>query len=145
MTQIIDRTGFVPDRFQDLEPVLLAGYADTGALLLGVDNDPSAVVPHFATLKLVVIPFASSADGRGFSLAATLRTLGYRGHLRAQGHVLVDQLRAALRSGFDDVEISDDQAARNPEHQWQAVPHATGYQTHIFARKSAHERANQPA
>lgn len=68
-----------------------------------------------ATLR---IEFPSFADGRGFSLAKRLRLMGYRGRLRAAGHVLADQYPNARRSGFDEVEIADDLAARQPEDQW---------------------------
>lgn len=131
MSQIIDRTGFVADAYARTSPRTLKEYEGGGAIALSADDDPTAVVEHFATVDLIVIAFASSADGRGFSLAATLRALGYLGHLRAQGHVLVDQFRAALRSGFDDIEISDDQAARNPDEQWRAVPMEKSYQEHL--------------
>jgi uncharacterized protein (DUF934 family) len=49
-----------------------------------------------------------------------LRTAGYSGRLRARGHVLADQYAMARRSGFDEVEISDDLASRQPEAQWLA-------------------------
>ena len=44
--------------------------------------------------------------------------MGYRGRLRAAGHVIADQYAMARRAGFDEVEISDDLAARQPEDQW---------------------------
>jgi uncharacterized protein (DUF934 family) len=132
-TQIITREGFVTDPFAGTDIPTLADYAGGTAVLVPVDTGPAALVPHLPALSLVVIPFASSADGRGFSIAAALRTLGYKGHLRARGHILVDQFRAALRAGFDDVEISSTQAARNPESQWLAVPFTEGYKTRLFA------------
>lgn len=132
-TQIITREGFAANRFGDNEIPPLEEYNGGAAVLLPVDADPAALAPHFDALALVVIPFASSADGRGFSLAAALRTLGYEGHIRAKGHILVDQFRAALRSGFDDVEISAAQAARNPEAQWLDVPLTKSYQSRLFA------------
>lgn len=131
MSQIINKIGFIPDSFSGHTPVALADYASGGALALAIDDNLDEVASHFDTLALITIPFAGSADGRGFSIAAILRQLGYTGHLRASGHILVDQFRAALRCGFDDIEISASQARRNPEIQWQAVPHETGYQTHI--------------
>ena len=133
MTQIVTRDGFSDDRFSDVEPVALADYAGNGALLLAVDDDVSEVSAHFGTLELIVIPFASSADGRGFSLAASLRAMGFGGHIRASGHVLVDQFRAALRSGFTDIAISAEQARRNPEAQWQAVSHDAGYKSKVLS------------
>jgi uncharacterized protein (DUF934 family) len=38
--------------------------------------------------------------------------------LRAKGHVLADQYAMARRSGFDEIEIDDALAARQPEEQW---------------------------
>jgi uncharacterized protein (DUF934 family) len=72
------------------------------------------------TLEIIRIDFPSSADGRGFTLARQLRALGYTGRLRAKGHVLADQYAMARRSGFDEVEISADLAARQPQDQWLA-------------------------
>ena len=46
--------------------------------------------------------------------------MGYAGRLRASGHVLADQYAMARRCGFDEVEIDDDMAARQPEAQWRA-------------------------
>lgn len=135
MTQIIDQNGFTTDRFTNMIPVPLADYADGGALLLSVEDDLAEIANHFGTLTLIVVPFTSSADGRGFSMAAELRAFGYLGHLRAQGHILVDQLRAAIRCGFDDIEISDDQAARNPDDQWQDVVFGKCYRDVLHAPK----------
>ena len=70
------------------------------------------------SVRFIRIEFPTSADGRGFSLAKALREKGFSGHLRAAGHMLADQYPLALRSGFDDVEISDELAARQPEEQW---------------------------
>ena len=72
------------------------------------------------TTPMIRVAFPSFADGRGFTLAALLRQAGYAGRLRAHGHVLADQYAMARRSGFDEVEISDDLAARQPEAQWLA-------------------------
>lgn len=69
---------------------------------------------------MVKIGFPSSADGRGFTLARQLRAMGYAGRLRAQGHVLADQYAMARRAGFDEVEIDDALAARQPADQWLA-------------------------
>lgn len=136
MSQVISTQGFVPDPWQGCDLPALASYEGGPAVRLEVTDHLAEVAGHFDRLRLIVIPFASSADGRGFSLAAALRQMGYRGHLRAEGHVLVDQFRAALRAGFDDIEISDAQAQRNPEPQWLAVPMARSYQSRVFASAS---------
>lgn len=80
----------------------------------------SELTRDFDRIALIRIPFASFADGRGFTLARHLRLMGYSGRLRAAGHVIADQYAMARRSGFDEVEIDGDLAARQPEAQWQA-------------------------
>lgn len=44
--------------------------------------------------------------------------MGYKGQLRARGHILADQYAMARRVGFDEVEISDELAERQPASQW---------------------------
>lgn len=104
MTIIVRDTGFHP--------------ADDIAFLdLPSDTDPATLDPGTATH--IRIAFPSSADGRGFSLARILRLKGFSGTLRAKGHVLADQYAMARRCGFDEVEISDELAQRQPAEQWQ--------------------------
>ena len=76
------------------------------------------IVPAFERIALIRIAFPSHLDGRGFSLARHLRLLGYRGRLRASGHILADQYAMTRRSGFDEVEIDPALAERQPEEQW---------------------------
>ncbi|MGB3554588.1 MAG: DUF934 domain-containing protein [Jannaschia sp.] len=91
---------------------------------LAVDIAPDAdLAPLLARLDEAVairIAFPSFADGRGFTIARTLRRAGYAGRLRAAGHVIADQYAMARRAGFDEVEIDDALAARQPEAQWRA-------------------------
>lgn len=90
----------------------------TGPVItLGPDTDPDAL-PTPGAGTLVRIAFPSAADGRGFTLARLMRTRGYTGRLRAAGHVIADQYAMARRAGFDEVEIDDALAARQPEDQW---------------------------
>jgi uncharacterized protein (DUF934 family) len=70
-------------------------------------------------LEMIRIDFPSSADGRGFTIARALRLRGYQGRLRAHGHIIADQYAMARRAGFDEVEVTDDIAARQPAEQWQ--------------------------
>jgi uncharacterized protein (DUF934 family) len=67
---------------------------------------------------MIRVSFPAFSDGRGFTLARHLRGLGYAGRLRATGHIIADQYAMARRCGFDEVEIADDLAARQPEAQW---------------------------
>lgn len=98
----------------------LAEAGDAGPLRLDLpaDGDPAAAAPHFARADVIRIPFRSFADGRGFTLARELRRLGYRGRIRASGHVISDQWRMARACGIDEVEISAEQARRQPEAAW---------------------------
>lgn len=89
------------------------------ALDLAPDTDP-ATLAALLDAPMIRIAFPSFADGRGFTLAALLRRAGYQGRLRAHGHVLADQYAMARRSGFDEVEVTPDLAARQPAAQWQA-------------------------
>ena len=91
-----------------------------GAIDLANTDDPEALAPYLADLRLIRIGFPSFADGRGFTLARRLRMMGFTGRLRARGHVLADQYAMARRVGFDEVEINDELAARQPADQWQA-------------------------
>lgn len=92
-------------------------FDGTAALDLTSDTDPETL-EFGADTQLIRIDFPSFADGRGFTLARLLRLRGYRGRLRATGHVIADQYAMARRSGFDEVEIDADLAARQPEDQW---------------------------
>jgi len=83
------------------------------------DTAPDALT-GFENAVMIRVDFPSSADGRGFTLAQILRRNGFKGRLRARGHVLADQYAMARRSGFDEIEIDADLAARQPEPQWLA-------------------------
>jgi uncharacterized protein (DUF934 family) len=106
MSVIVTDTGFAADSY-------------TGQILdLTSDADPLAIEDDLDGVEMIRVDFPSFADGRGFSIARALRRLGYRGRLRARGHVLADQYAMARRSGFDEVEIDSLLAARQPQVQW---------------------------
>jgi uncharacterized protein (DUF934 family) len=109
--------------FDGLEEALESGSNRPVGVDLPNHVHPSRLAPHLDRLALVAIDFPKFSDGRGFSLARMLREQGYRGRLRATGRILPDQFAFALHSGFDEVEISDEQAARLPAGQWQLAPH----------------------
>lgn len=89
-------------------------------LELGPDTCLSTLEDRIGGAARIRVTFPSFADGRGFTIARRLRALGFSGRLRASGHVLADQYAMARRVGFDEVEISGDLAARQPEDQWLA-------------------------
>ncbi|WP_120717553.1 DUF934 domain-containing protein [Tsuneonella amylolytica] len=116
---IVTPEGFRPADAPDFVP---AGELPSGSgLAVDLPNDADAEIlaARFADIALVRIPFPVYGDGRGFSLARQLREMGYRGRLRASGYVISDQFRHALQCGFDEVEIDDALAARQPEPDWQ--------------------------
>lgn len=101
-----------------------SALADTepNGVALDVPNnfDVEQMLPVLPRIDMIRIDFPAFSDGRGFSQARRLRMLGYHGRLRAVGHVLADQYAMARRSGFDEVEIDAELAARQPEQQWLA-------------------------
>ena len=64
-------------------------------------DDARLLIPHLDRLALIEIAFPSFMDGRGYSSARILREAGYTGELRAEGDVLLDQIRHMVRCGFD--------------------------------------------
>ncbi len=142
MSVIVTDAGFGPDRYEhSFTPLDTAGDAAT-ALHLGPDTDPTRLPEIAARAEAIRVEFPSFADGRGFTLAQRLRQLGFRGRLRAQGHVLSDQYAMARRAGFDEVEISDDLAARQPEQDWLSRAHwqAHDYQARLRGRHTSVDR-----
>jgi uncharacterized protein (DUF934 family) len=80
---------------------LVARGAAIGVWLAG-DEDPAALAADLPQLAVVAVNFPKFADGRGYSIAALLRTRhAYRGELRAIGDVLRDQFFYLTRCGFD--------------------------------------------
>ncbi|MBL0925416.1 MAG: DUF934 domain-containing protein [Sphingomonadaceae bacterium] len=71
------------------------------AVRLEPDDDARALIPFLDRLSLIEIAFPKFRDGRGYSSARILREAGYKGELRAQGDVLVDQIAFMKRCGFD--------------------------------------------
>jgi uncharacterized protein (DUF934 family) len=115
MSVIVTDTGFAPDTWD--KGFCTEAANDLCALDLGSDADPHSVNLN-PKLEMIRIDFPTSADGRGFTIARQLRLRGFTGTLRAKGHVLSDQYAMARRAGFDEVEIDDDLAARQPQSDW---------------------------
>jgi len=92
--------------------------AGAAAPEIGPETDPASLPAEILAAPLLRVAFPAYADGRGFTVARRLRRLGERGRLRASGPLIADQYAMARRSGFDEVEIPDEIAARQPEDQW---------------------------
>lgn len=118
MSVIVTDTGFAGEDWNAPFVTLADIATHQGAVDLSNTDDPEVLRPHLADLKLIRIAFPAFNDGRAFTIARRLRMMGYAGRLRAHGHVIADQYAMTRRVGFDEVEISDDLAARQPAAQW---------------------------
>lgn len=101
-------------------PAALA--ARGGAQQIGVEIantvEIATLVPHLEALALIGIVFPAYSDGRGFTLAKRLRREGFAGALRVIGPIIADQFAYALACGFDEVELPEANAARQPAEHW---------------------------
>jgi uncharacterized protein (DUF934 family) len=77
------------------------GQSNATAVRVEPGDDARELLPHLDRISLVEVNFPAFNDGRGYSAARILREAGYQGELRAVGEVLVDQLVAMRRCGFD--------------------------------------------
>jgi uncharacterized protein (DUF934 family) len=105
--------------WQDL-PAALASRRPDQRIGVDVPNSVKAAEIRLmqSQLSLVAILFPSHADGRGFSLARQLRNGGFTGVVRAVGPLIADQFAHALACGFDEIELPEALAARQPVEQW---------------------------
>ncbi len=98
-----------PLRFRDDEAVAdpvvtvdsFGDQTNAAAVRLEPGDDARDLLPCLERIKLIEINFPVFGDGRGYSAARILREHGYTGEMRAVGDVLVDQLAAMRRCGFD--------------------------------------------
>jgi uncharacterized protein (DUF934 family) len=102
--------------FEALEAALATG----GEIGVEIANtaEIATLEPHFARLALIAVAFPAYGDGRGFTLAKRLRHAGFTGTLRAVGPLIADQFAYALACGFDELELPEANAARQPVEHW---------------------------
>jgi uncharacterized protein (DUF934 family) len=85
-------------------------HAKSLGVLLSSSDDVSQIANELANIALIAIDFPSFVDGRGYSIAHTLRNrYGWRGELRAVGDIQRDQVFLLARAGFDTFALRDDQ------------------------------------
>lgn len=125
MSVIVTDAGFATDAWEDgtvLSFEALWTGQDVPENRLAVefpnDRDPADLAPWLHRLDMIRVAFPAMGDGRGFSIARRLRAMGFRGVLRAKGPLIADQARAARRVGFDEIEVPEAVAARQPEAVW---------------------------
>ena len=130
MNTIVNDEGFASDDWSG-EFVALDGLSEDNAVALDLpsDADPTVLQGKLDGIDMIRVDFPRFADGRGFTLARCLRLMGFHGRLRARGHVIADQYAMARRSGFDEVEITPEMAARQPWDQWKA---RSNWQSHDY-------------
>jgi uncharacterized protein (DUF934 family) len=81
-------------------------WPDGRVLRLEPEDNPASF--SLDGVARVEVHFPKFGDGRGFSIARLLRErLGYRGELRAVGHITRDLLLFLERCGFDAFELRD--------------------------------------
>ncbi|WP_424933350.1 DUF934 domain-containing protein [Amaricoccus macauensis] len=126
---VTEHTGAI--EFVELED--LPG-AEGAALAVCVPNSAKVddLVPFLDRIVLLRLDFPAMGDGRAFSQARRLRTLGYQGRLRGSGPIVSDQLRAAFRVGFDEIEVAEKVASRQPAEHWKVRPQGS-YQNRVLA------------
>lgn len=119
MSIIVTDEGFAKDDWTgDFVAADAVDGAHGTAVDLGPDADPQTLAGRLDEIDLIRVAFPAFSDGRGFTIGRRLRDMGFHGRLRAAGHVIADQYAMARRQGFDEVEISEELAARQPEDQW---------------------------
>ena len=102
---------------------------NAAAVRIEPGDDARVLLPFLGQLKLIEVNFPAFTDGRGNSAARILREAGYQGELRAVGDVLVDQLPALRRCGFDSFApqaVLDPADAEAALSRWADVYQATG-------------------
>jgi uncharacterized protein (DUF934 family) len=79
---------------------------DGAVVRLEPTDDPAAFADRLAGASRVEVNFPKFGDGRGFSIARLLRErYGYKGELRAVGHLTRDHLLYLERCGYDAFEL----------------------------------------
>jgi len=122
MTLLVTDAGFAPDDWQQGFQSLAAAAAGAGCAGCGIEiapeDDLQAHRAEILAAGMIRVAVTGFADGRGFTVARSLRLMGYAGRLRAGAGLIADQYAMARRAGFDEVEIDEALGRRQPEAQW---------------------------
>src|SRR5688572_7507036 len=95
------------DRWKRDREALLGRNAPIGVRLKS-DQAPDQVAHDLPRFGVVALEFPVFKDGRPFSYARLLRDkLGYKGEVRAFGHILRDQYLFLDRVGVNSIEVKD--------------------------------------
>lgn len=95
--------------------------ADASVISMANDVDPRTV--SLEGVKRIDLHFPKFTDGRAYSQAFLLRRrLGFKGEIRAIGDVLIDQLVAMARTGFDVAVLREGLDASAAQRQFERFP-----------------------
>jgi uncharacterized protein (DUF934 family) len=98
-----------------------ASDIDDSAIRLANDVDPRTV--SLEGVKRIDLNFPKFTDGRAYSQAFLLRRrMGFQGEIRATGDVLIDQLVAMARTGFDVAVLRQGLDASAAQRQFDRFP-----------------------
>lgn len=98
-----------------------ASAIDDSAIRLDNDVDPRTV--SLEGVKRIDLNFPKFTDGRAYSQAFLLRRrMGFQGEIRATGDVLIDQLVAMARTGFDVAVLRQGLDASAAQRQFDRFP-----------------------
>jgi uncharacterized protein (DUF934 family) len=98
-----------------------ASAFDDSAIRLDNDVDPRTV--SLEGVKRIDLNFPKFTDGRAYSQAFLLRRrMGFQGEIRATGDVLIDQLVAMARTGFDVAVLRQGLDASAAQRQFDRFP-----------------------
>ena len=94
---------------------------DVSAILIANNEDPREV--SLEGVSRIDLHFPKFTDGRAYSQAFLLRRrLGFKGEIRATGDVLIDQLVAMARTGFDVAVLREGLDATAAQRQFDRFP-----------------------
>jgi len=98
-----------------------ASAIDDSVIRLDNDVDPRTV--SLEGVKRIDLNFPKFTDGRAYSQAFLLRRrMGFQGEIRATGDVLIDQLVAMARTGFDVAVLRQGLDASAAQRQFDRFP-----------------------
>src|SRR5580765_8389016 len=87
---------------------IFLAYPGKLGVWLDANEGPESIAADLQRFALVAVNFPKFGDGRGFSIARLLRErYGYKGELRAVGHITRDHLFFMESVGFDAFELRD--------------------------------------
>lgn len=120
MNVIVTDTGFQDDTWDQNFTAANAQHTvrQASSIDLTPDTAPETLRNRLTDIEMIRIDFPNFTDKRGFTIARQLRLMGYQGRLRARGQLIATEYKTARRAGFDEIEISADIAARQPQNHW---------------------------